>query len=149
MIPAGDTSKQAAVIWKYTQPGKLNLVKSSSVKGYKKTFAGCEYTVYKSDKKTAVGKLTCKADGSTNILSLQPGTYYVKETKAPKGFAVNASSYAVEVTANGTPQVNGEGGVADIPQTNEIELFALKRDAETADGTAQGSATVRTEREAP
>ncbi len=105
VIPTGDTAKQAAVIWKYTPPGKLNLVKSSSVKGYKKTFAGCEYTVYKSDKKTVAGKLTCKADGSTNTLSLQPGTYYVKETKTNAYYLLNAKWYKAVVVSKKTIKV--------------------------------------------
>ena len=108
VIPTGDTSKQAAVIWKYTPPGKLNLVKSSTVKGYKKSFAGCEYTVYKSDKKTAVGKLTCKADGSTNTLSLQPGTYYVKETKANGYYLLNTKWYTAKVVSKKTTKVNAD-----------------------------------------
>lgn len=105
VIPTGDTSKQAAVIWKYTPPGKLNLVKSSSVKGYKKSFAGCEYTVYKSDKKTVAGKLTCKADGSTNTLSLQPGTYYVKETKTNANYLLNDKWYTAKVISKKTIKV--------------------------------------------
>lgn len=107
------------------------------------SLTGAEFGVFSDGACTRkVGSLVTDGGGTARIDGLPLGTYYVKETKAPKGFAVNASSYAVEVTANGTPQVNGEGGVADIPQTNEIELFALKRDAETADGTAQGSATL-------
>ena len=110
VIPTGDTSKQAAVIWKYTPPGKLHLVKSSSVKGYKKSFAGCEYTVYKSDKKTAVGKLTCKADGTTNSLSLQPGTYYVKETKTNANYLLNDKWYTAKVTSKKTVKVKASNG---------------------------------------
>ena len=108
VIPAGDTSKQAAVIWKYTPPGELNLVKRSAVKGYKQSFEGCEYTVYKSDKKTAVGKLICKANGSTNTLVLQPGTYYVKETKTNEYYILNDKWYTAKVVSKKTIKVQGD-----------------------------------------
>lgn len=116
VIPTGDTSKQAAVIWKYTPPGKLSLVKSSSVIGYKKSFAGCEYTVYKSDKKTAAGKLTCNADGSTNTLSLQPDTYYVRETNTNGNYLLNNAWYTAKVVSKQTTKIKAsdyaEGSVA-------------------------------------
>lgn len=105
VIPTGDTSRQAAVIWKYTPPGSLTLVKSSAVTGYQKSRAGCEYTVYKSDKKTTVGKLTCKADGSTGTLSLPPGTYYVKETKTNANYLLNSQWYTAKVTSKKTVKV--------------------------------------------
>ncbi len=110
VIPTGDTGKQAAVIWKHTPPGKLHLIKSSAVKGYKKSFAGCEYTVYKSNKKTAVGKLTCKADGTTNFLSLQPGTYYVKETKTNAYYLLNDKWYTAKVASKKTVKVKASDG---------------------------------------
>ena len=99
VIPNGDASRQAAVIWKYTPPGSGELIKSSSVKGYKKSFAGCQYTVYKSNKKTSVGKLTCKSDGRTNVISLQPGTYYVKETKANANYIRNTGWITLRITS--------------------------------------------------
>lgn len=36
-----------------------------------------------------VGVLKTDAKGDSNVLSLQAGTYFVKEIKAPKGYALN------------------------------------------------------------
>lgn len=50
------------------------------------TIVGAEYTVYSDQACTkSVGVLTTTEDGSTNQLTLSPGTYYVVETKVPAG----------------------------------------------------------------
>lgn len=45
---------------------------------------GAEFGVFKGDSKVAT--LTTKADGTTNTVELEAGTYTVKELKAPKGY---------------------------------------------------------------
>lgn len=97
VIPKGDTSRQSGVIWKYTRPGTLTVMKGSAVTGYKESFAGCEYTLYKSDKKTVVGKLICKADGTADPLTVQPGTYYAKETKSNANYVQSSTWYTVKI----------------------------------------------------
>ena len=73
--------------------------------------------------------------------NLAPGTYYVAETDAPDGYAIDGNVYEVAVPAGGDAQVNG-GSVSDVPQHETPSSWALKRDAETSDGKAQGSATL-------
>ena len=83
IIPTGDTAKQSGIIWKYTPWSNVSLQKASSVTGYKKSFAGIKYTVYKSNKSTKVGVLEVNANGTPkNTLTLEPGTYYYKETSS-------------------------------------------------------------------
>lgn len=64
---------------------------------------GAEYTVYSNSALTSsVGKLTTKADGTTNTLTLAPGTYYVKETKAPEGWKIDTNTYTADVKSTQT-----------------------------------------------
>lgn len=68
------------------------------------SLVGAEYSVYGdagcSDK---VGTLTVQdEDGNTNTLKLTIGTYYVKETKAPKGYALDTTVNQVSITKDHT-----------------------------------------------
>lgn len=70
------------------------------------TLAGAEYQLYtdaacsKAAKNVndANAKLTTDAKGNTSMLEMEPGTYYVKEVKASKGFRI-------ENADNGSPKV--------------------------------------------
>lgn len=67
------------------------------------SIAGAEYTVYSDIYLSKIaGKLTIKEDGSSNTLTLTEGTYFVKETKAPNGYAKDPTAYTVTVTADNT-----------------------------------------------
>ena len=75
-----------------------------------------EYGVY-SDKDCTkqVGTLTTKDDGTSNAVSLEPGTYYVKEKKASKGFRLDENVYTCEIAVNKTVTVNSiEDPISDI-----------------------------------
>ena len=76
--------------------GTLTLIKESTKPELGLSLAGAEYGVYetKADAKANKNKkytLTTKADGTTNKLTLAPGWYYVKEYKAPDGFALDTN----------------------------------------------------------
>lgn len=96
------------------------------------TLAGAEYTVYKeSTCKTEVGKLITTeqkkgSDGKlyaeTNTLNIAGGTYYVKETKAPKGYKVDKRMYPVELK-NGQTTVLP---VKDVPMFDPMTLTLQK-----------------------
>lgn len=61
------------------------------------------YTIY-TDKacKTVKTTITTKADGTTDAIKLETGTYYVKETTASKGYALDDKVHTVTVTINNT-----------------------------------------------
>ena len=88
--------------------GYIKLKKSSSSPSLTKenneySLKGAEYTVYNdSTCKNEVGKLITDEYGETNTLILEPGTYYVKETKAPKGYKKDENIYKVVVKENST-----------------------------------------------
>lgn len=76
------------------------------------SLAGAEYGVYISRWGTIddtpsqkVGTLVTRADGSTNVLTLNPGTYYVKETLAPEGYEKDPNIHTVVVNPAQTATV--------------------------------------------
>ncbi|NCB41615.1 MAG: hypothetical protein EOM59_03240 [Clostridia bacterium] len=58
--------------------------------------AGAEFTLYAQDSKE-VGKVTTGSDGLAAFEGLQIGKYYVKETKAPSGYALKTSALNFEI----------------------------------------------------
>lgn len=89
------------------------------------SLAGAEYTVYSNG--NPVGTLVTDANGATGTLELTPGTYTVKETKAPKGFALDQQTYTVSIASGQTATVNSK----DEPQFDPVSILLQK----TADGT--------------
>ena len=84
--------------------GYLTLHKDSSNKTLTDTndcysLAGAEYGVYTdSNCSNKVATLTTNASGNANTVSLNPGRYYVKETKAPKGYFTDSQVYTADVS---------------------------------------------------
>lgn len=104
------------------------------------SLAGCEFGVY-TDKNLSgaskVGVFTTDANGESNTLTLKAGTYYVKELKAPKGFALSAEVKEVAVTSGKTTTIEFK----DTPQFANIEMLLKKVDSETNESMPQGEAT--------
>ena len=130
------------------QSGSVTLSKTSSNISMTKnnacySLANAEYGIYSDGACTKrVGLLETDEKGKARVDGMPLGTYYVKETKAPTGFALDATVYTVVVNADETCAVNGNGGISDAPQYAPIEVFATKRDAQSPEGMAQGSATL-------
>jgi len=62
------------------------------------SFAGAEYTIYSDSACTsAVETLTTDSSGYAESGSIDPGTYYIKETKAPTGYKLDSTVYTVTV----------------------------------------------------
>lgn len=122
--------------------GEAELIKSSVATAITDdndcySLKGAEYEVY-SDKActSKEGTFTVKEDGTSNVLELSVGTYYVKETKAPKGFKLDDTVYTVEVEAGKTVTVKAE----DIPKAVTTLINLYKTDGETEKAAAQGNA---------
>ncbi len=94
------------------------------------SLAGATYGIYSDSACTsAVGSFTTDASGVSNTVALKPATYYVKETKAPKGYKLDTKVYSVTVTAGQTATVN----VADEPLFDPLSLKIQKKIEEGAD----------------
>ena len=65
---------------------------------------GAKYGIYSSESnakkdKNSLGTFTIKANGSSNVITLDEGTYYICETEAPKGYKKDTTIYSVTVKA--------------------------------------------------
>lgn len=115
---------------------------------------GAEYGVYKTEadakaNKNKVNTLTIgKYDSSekykdwSNEIELDAGTYYLKETKNPKGYALNNSVVSVVVKANESSWIGSNGEFKDYPQTDPVDILLGKVDKETNKNKPQGSASL-------
>lgn len=108
---------------------------------------GAEYGVYKSEadakaNKNKVKTLTTEENGWSNTVELDEGTYYLKETKNPKGYALNSEVKKVSVKANETTQYGTNNELKDSPQSDPVSVVLGKVDKETNKNKPQGSATL-------
>lgn len=108
---------------------------------------GAEYGVYKTEAdakadKNKVKTLTTEENGWSNTVELDEGTYYLKETKNPKGYALNSEVKKVSVKANETTQYGTNNELKDYPQSDPVSVVLGKVDKETNQNKPQGSASL-------
>lgn len=124
--------------------GKLKLKKASSNPGISDnnpcySLEGATYGVYSDSGCTRqVGTLTCNASGDSNVIDIAPGTYYVKETKAGKSYALDEGIHQVNVSGGQTATVN----VTDAPQNDPADMLVAKVDSETGKASPLGAGTL-------
>lgn len=124
--------------------GKLKLKKASSNPGISEnnpcySLEGATYGVYSDSGCTQqVGTLTCSASGDSNVIDIAPGTYYVKETKAGKSYALDEGIHQVNVSGGQTATVN----VTDAPQNDPADMLVAKVDSETGKASPLGAGTL-------
>ena len=105
------------------------------------SLAGAQFAVSDASGNT-VGTLTTDASGNTSTIELDPGTYTVRETAAPKGYLRSEEAKTVEVKSQQTATVQFD----DIPGSDPMALLLGKYDGEkTYNGEGnlpQGSASL-------
>lgn len=103
------------------------------------SLSGATYGVY-SDKgcTKSVATLTTNANGNTDTVELRAATYYVKETKAPKGFQLDKNVYTMTVKVNETTTLK----VSDKPKVTDTLVELFKIDMEISKATPQGNASL-------
>lgn len=82
-----------------------------------------------------VGILTTDANGDSNTLTLTAGTYYVKELTAPKGYALDKTTYTITVKSGETSILK----VSDKPTMDPVGVLLGKVDKETNMNKPEGS----------
>lgn len=159
----GSTSQTVGTVFelafKVQSKGKLCIKKTSANPAITDnnpcySLQGAEYGVYKTEAdakadKNKVNTLTIgKYDSSekykdwSNEIELDEGTYYVKETKNPKGYALNNSVVSVVVKANESSWIGSNGEFKDYPQSDPVSVVLGKVDKETNQNKPQGSASL-------
>ena len=138
----GNGWTQSILCQTYNQ-GSLKLKKSSSnpsISANNKLYslAGAVYGVYTdSGCSNQVTTFTTDANGNSNTVNLDAGTYFVKEKTAPKGFVLNKEVKKVTVVSSQTVTVN----VSDTPINDPAAITISKIDAETGE-KVQGAASL-------
>lgn len=142
------------------QKGKLSIMKKSANPDITDNnpcyeLKGAEYGVYKTeadakaDKNKVntliIGKYddTEKNKNWSNEIELEAGTYYVKETKAPKGYGLNPNAVKVVIEAGKNTWIGDKSNdFVDYPQSDPVGILLGKVDKETNKNKPQGSASL-------
>lgn len=95
--------------------------------------AGAEYQMYENFAMTIKAKpisgtlpLVTNSAGKMNTVELKAGTYYMKETKAPKGYDINPRVVTVEVKSGETVTQQLDGVNAEPPLFDPVGTFIQK-----------------------
>ncbi|MBQ4426069.1 MAG: hypothetical protein II882_10110 [Lachnospiraceae bacterium] len=102
------------------------------------SLAGAVYGVYASRADAAsdanrLGTLTTASDGSSGSLSLEVGTYYVKELTASPGYAKDTAIHSVDVSAENTADNPAVVQSVEPPLADPVGLILRKTDEKTGD----------------
>lgn len=146
--------------FKVQSKGKLSIMKKSANPDITDnnpcySLKGAEYGVYKTEADAKADKnkvntlIIGKYDNSekyknwSNEIELEAGTYYVKETKAPKGYALNPNAVKVVIEAGKNTWLGeASSGFEDYPQSDPVPVVLGKVDSETNKNKPQGSASL-------
>ena len=101
---------------------------------------GAEYGIFTDSNATnRIDTLTIGKDNTSNIVkNLKVGTYYVKETKAPEGYALDQNIYPVQIESGKLTTRE----FTDYPQSDPISILLGKVDKDTNLNKPQGSASL-------
>lgn len=124
-------------------PGHANMKKLSNrtsiTDGNNCYYLGdAEYTVYDSSGK-AVEYLYTNANGESNTVDLMEGTYTVKETYAPPGYAKDPETYTLKIVSDETTTFTAK----DEPITDLVELLLTKNPVGYPHDHGEGDATLK------
>lgn len=135
----GDEATWQPLIYGYWEnPGELQIKKASASpeltdQNDAYSLVGATYGLYRDQSCTDLaGQLVIGQDLSSQTLSLRPGTYYLKEISAPKGYALDTSSHAVTIVSDQKEVIT----MQDVPQMNPISVILTKQDQTTGERLA-------------
>jgi len=155
VLSMGGTYQAAAskdlitVTWQNT--GTIKITKTSSNVSLSSSndcysLDGATYGIYPTSADASkdtnlIQSLTLSGDSNSSSATsgdLVPGSYYLKETKAATGYALDTSIYPVTVSGGQESALD----VTDTPQNDPAAMWVGKVDAETTDNMPLGSASL-------
>ncbi len=103
------------------------------------TLAGAEYGVYLDAGCTSkAASFTTDKSGKTDELTLEEGTYYVREDKASRGYVPDKTVHQAVIEADETTEIVSE----EVPQRAVLEWLLFKTDKESGKAVPKGSASL-------
>ena len=134
-----------------TEYGKASVSKTSALPAISDgndcySLEGAKYTLYEDSKCKTVAKtksgsnavIATGPDGSANPITVETGEYYIRETAAPPGYALNLEVAKIEIKKDKTTTYED----VDVPKSNPVEVLVQKVDKETGLAKAQGAASL-------
>lgn len=108
------------------------------------SLAGAVYGVYADEAcRTELQTIETDANGyAESAPTLQPGTYWLRELRAPTRYALDGTAHRVELGMEDCPGGVAVAQVAETPQLAPVNLVVAKVDAETGTAAPQGDATL-------
>lgn len=104
---------------------------------------GAEYGLYSDAKCTKlVHKFSTDAKGQADKDGFNAGTYYLKELKAPKGYALDTKVHTIVIKAGETTTYGSNGELVDLPQSDPVSILLGKVDKKTNQNKPSGTASL-------
>lgn len=101
------TDNEATIV-RFTNQALAGLVIEKVDSKSKEPLSGAEFEIWNKNQTQRLGTYETDSSGVVMVPGLQPGTYIVKETRAPYGYAIDVASKTVEVKANVSTTVRFE-----------------------------------------
>lgn len=145
---SGNTAiNQTLAFWMIEEKGSLEIKKESANPEMTDgnncySLVGAEYGVYTDANATKkVDTLKIGNNQWSQKISLNAGTYYIKETKAPKGFELSDNIVKAVVKPGETTSLK-DGKFVDTPKNDPIRILLSKVDADTGNSDPSGRGTL-------
>lgn len=125
------TKYQPMIFWKIVENGTLQIKKESANPEITDNnnyyfIDNAEYTVYKTRNNDTlsnrVGTLKITSTGWSNVLSLEVGTYFIQETKAPTNYILDNTIHTVTIQSN----IKTTATYQDEPLSASLSLLVQK-----------------------
>ena len=144
IVTTNGGATQDLAYWEFEQKGSLQISKESADPSITNgnsyySLVGAEYGVYRNSNATGhVATLVIGSNNWSQVVDLDAGNYYIRETKAPKGYALDKTIYPITVNA-GNKTIKT---FKDRPQSDPIMVLLRKVDSDTGTNKPQGSGSL-------
>lgn len=144
IVTTNGGATQDLAYWEFEQKGSLQISKESADPSITNgnnyySLVGAEYGVYRNSNATGhVATLVIGSNNWSQVIDLDAGAYYIKETKAPKGYSLDKTIYPVTINAGSKTTKTFK----DYPQYDPVSVLLRKVDADTGNNKPQGGGSL-------